>query len=91
MKKAFRIGISIVICVGLVCGYYYYLSHKNAKSAEDAQDKTTEVEKIIERDFDKKYPRNTTRGREVVQPDHHGFLRRGIYGRGTGERQSGEA
>ena len=45
MKKAFRIGITIVICVGLVCGYYYYLSHKNAKSAEDAQDKTTEVER----------------------------------------------
>ena len=64
MKKAFRIGISIVICVGLVCGYYYYLSHKNAKSAEDAQDKTTEVEKIIERDFDKKYPKTP---REVVK------------------------
>ena len=52
MKKAFRIGISIVICVGLVCGYYYYLSQKNAKSSEDAEDKMTEVEKIIERDFD---------------------------------------
>lgn len=64
MKKAFRIGISIVICVGLVCGYYYYLSHKNAKSAEDAQGKTTEVEKIIERDFDKKYPKTP---REVVK------------------------
>ena len=64
MKKAFRIGISIVICVGLVCGYYYYLSHKNVKSAEDAQDKTTEVEKIIERDFDKKYPKTP---REVVK------------------------
>lgn len=64
MKKAFRIGISIVICVGLVCGYYYYLSHKNAKSAEDAQDKTTEVEKIIERDFDKQYPKTP---REVVK------------------------
>ena len=64
MKKAFRIGISIVICVGLVCGYYYYLAHKNAKSAEDAQDKTTEVEKIIERDFDKKYPKTP---REVVK------------------------
>ena len=64
MKKAFRIGISIVICVGLVCGYYYYLSHKNEKSAEDAQDKTTEVEKIIERDFDKNYPKTP---REVVK------------------------
>lgn len=64
MKKAFRIGISIVICVGLVCGYYYYLSHKNAKSAEDAKDKTTEVEKIIERDFDKNYPKTP---REVVK------------------------
>ena len=64
MKNAFRIGISIVICVGLVCGDYYSLSHKNAKSAEDAQDKTTEVEKIIERDFDKKYPKTP---REVVK------------------------
>ena len=64
MKKAFRIGISIVICVGLVCGYYYYLPHKNAKSAEDPQDKTTEVEKIIERDFDKNYPKAP---REVVK------------------------
>ena len=27
----------------------------------------------------------------MVQPDHHGFLRRGIYGRGTGEDgRSGE-
>lgn len=64
MKKAFRIGISIVICVGLVCGYYYYLSQKNAKSAEDAEDKMTEVEKIIERDFDKNYPKTP---REVVK------------------------
>ncbi len=64
MKKAFRIGISIVICVGLVCGYYYYLSQKNAKSSEDAEDKMTEVEKIIERDFDKNYPKTP---REVVK------------------------
>ncbi|MBQ4300402.1 MAG: hypothetical protein II765_02560, partial [Lachnospiraceae bacterium] len=63
MKKAFRIGLVILLSVAIVVGYYYYLSHKNgSKPSDDAQE--TEVEYILSKDFDKDYPSTP---REVVK------------------------
>ncbi|MBR1573010.1 MAG: hypothetical protein IJ655_09725 [Lachnospiraceae bacterium] len=63
MKKAFRIGLVIVLSVAIVVGYYYYLSHKNgSKPSEDAEE--TEVEYILGKDFESDYPPTP---REVVK------------------------
>ena len=64
MKKAFRIGLTIVICAAIVVGYYYYLSRKNDKQSTEQTDEMYEVDKIISRDFEGKYP---TSPREVVK------------------------
>ena len=64
MKKAIRIGLMMVICVGLVVGYYYYLSHRNDKNTTEDATKITEVDKILQRDFDNNYPSSP---REVVK------------------------
>lgn len=64
MKKALRVVVSIAICVGLVCGYYYYLLHRNENKTEETTEQTTEVEKIIQKDFEKNYPKTP---REVVK------------------------
>ena len=64
MKKAFRIGLTIVICAAIVVGYYYYLSRKNDKQSTEQTDEMSEVDKIISRDFEGKYPNSP---REVVK------------------------
>ena len=64
MKKAIRIGLSVIICAGLVVGYYYYLSHRNDNNTTEDATKVTEVDKILQKDFDEQYP---TSPREVVK------------------------
>lgn len=64
MKKAIRIGLSVIICAGLVVGYYYYLSHRNDTNTTEDATKVTEVDKILQKDFDEQYP---TSPREVVK------------------------
>lgn len=64
MKKAIRIGLTVIFCVSLVVGYYYYLSHRNDKNAAESTTELTEVDKILQRDFDEKYPSSP---REVVK------------------------
>lgn len=64
MKKAIRIGLSVIICAGLVVGYYYYLSQRNDNNTTEDATKVTEVDKILQKDFDEQYP---TSPREVVK------------------------
>lgn len=64
MKKVFRIGLTIVICAAIVVGYYYYLSRKSDKQSSEQGEEMTEVDKIVSRDFEDKYP---TTPREVVK------------------------
>lgn len=64
MKKVLRIGVTIVICAAIVVGYYYYLSRKNDNQASEEREQMSEVDKIISRDFNDKYP---TTPREVVK------------------------
>ena len=64
MKKVLRIGATIVICAAIVVGYYYYLSRKNDNQTSEEREEMSEVDKIISRDFQDKYP---TTPREVVK------------------------
>lgn len=59
MKKA-RIIIIAVVCIGLICGGYYFYSQNNVINEEEL----TEVEKIIVKDLKKDYPKTP---REVVK------------------------
>ncbi len=56
MKNAIRIIITIIVCVGLVLGYYYYLSHRNDNGSSEDETEVTEVDKIIMQDFENEYP-----------------------------------
>lgn len=64
MKKAIRISLTVIFCVALVVGYYYYLSHRNDKNVAESTTELTEVDKILQQDFDEKYPSSP---REVVK------------------------
>ncbi len=64
MKKAIRIGLMVILSVCIVVGYYYYLSHKNDGKSSESTKELTEVEKIVDRDFEDKYPSTP---REVVK------------------------
>ena len=64
MKKAIRIGLMVILSVCIVVGYYYYLSHKNDDKSSESTKELTEVEKIVNRDFEDKYPSTP---REVVK------------------------
>lgn len=63
MKKYARIiGIS-VLCIALIVGYYYYLSHKDKKDVETGTE-VGAVEEVLLRDLDQDYPPTP---REVVK------------------------
>lgn len=63
MKKYARIiGIS-VLCIALIVGYYYYLSHKDKKDVETGT-KVGAVAEVLLEDLDKNYPPTP---REVVK------------------------
>lgn len=63
MKKYIKIVVLSIVCIGLIVGYYYYLSFHNKKDVENAED-LTPVDEVIMRDLDKKYPPTP---REVVK------------------------
>lgn len=55
MKKYIKIiGIS-VLCIALIVGYYYYLSHKDKKNVENTTE-VSAVSEILMEDLDKDYP-----------------------------------
>lgn len=57
MKNAIRIVILTVALGCLVVGYYYYLSHRNITTEDStATTETTELEKVLEKDFANEYP-----------------------------------
>ncbi len=56
MKRAIRIAITAIICIGLVLGYYYYLSHRQDGTSSESSADLTEVDIIISQDFSKNYP-----------------------------------
>ncbi len=63
MKKYIKIVLLSIVCIGLIVGYYYYLSFHNKKNVENAKD-LTPVEDVITRDLEKNYPPTP---REVVK------------------------
>lgn len=64
MKKALRIGIVSLACIALIVGYYYYLSHRDGGAASREPEQESEVDKVLNKDFDKNYPSTP---REVVK------------------------
>ncbi|MCQ2536445.1 MAG: hypothetical protein MJ110_05695 [Lachnospiraceae bacterium] len=56
MKKAFRYIFIGIILVAIIVGYYYYLNHRKGLSVEDTVVEKTEVEKILDKDFEADYP-----------------------------------
>lgn len=56
MKKTLRIGVAVICMVAIVVGYYYYLSHRNASVEAETQVQLSEVQSIIDKDFEKEYP-----------------------------------
>ncbi len=64
MKKAIRIIVAAVLCIGIVVGYYYYLSHKNDNKSNEETTQLTEVQKLTTKNFANKYPATP---REVVK------------------------
>lgn len=62
MKKV-GIIVTALACVGLVCGIFYFVYQKNQPSA-DGNTELTEVQKLIAKDLDTKYPATP---REVVK------------------------
>lgn len=63
MKKQVRVTIAGLICVMLVVGYYYHLSNRNVKTAEDTTELTA-ITKITTKNLDKSYPQTP---REVIK------------------------
>ena len=63
MKKVLKIVIISVLCIGLIVGYYYYLSHRDKKDVENSTE-VGAVEEILLKDLEKDYPPTP---REVVK------------------------
>lgn len=62
MKKIYTFIISI-ICIGMICGAFYYITSKSKNSAQDNEELTV-VQKIITKDIEADYPATP---REVVK------------------------
>lgn len=63
MKKAIRIIGIAIICIGLIVGYYYYLSHRDKKNVENSTE-VSKVDEVLSRELDQDYPPTP---REVVK------------------------
>lgn len=63
MKKQIRMIIVGLVCVALVVGYYYHLSHRSTKTAEDTTELTA-ITKITTKNLDTSYPQTP---REVIK------------------------
>lgn len=61
MKKA-GIVIAAILCIGVICGGFYYVSRHNSPSTD--QTKLTEVQKVITKNLETDYPETP---REVVK------------------------
>jgi lantibiotic modifying enzyme len=56
MKKVLRIGIAVICMVSLVVGYYAYLSRRNTTAKAEQTTDLSEVQAIINKNFDSDYP-----------------------------------
>ena len=63
MKNTIKIGVIGVIVLALIVGYYFYLSHRTPKAAEE-QVELTELDEVLLKKLDTSYPPTP---REVVK------------------------
>ena len=55
MKKGIRIVGIAIICIGIIVGYYYYLSNHGKKDVENSTE-ISKVDEALSRDLAKDYP-----------------------------------
>jgi len=63
MKKYIKVIVLSVVCIGLIVGYYYYLTNRDKKDVENST-KVTKVDEVILEDLGKDYPPTP---REVIK------------------------
>lgn len=63
MKKYVRMGITAVLSIALIVGFYYYMTHRPAKAAEDDV-KITQLHQVLTKKLDSAYPPTP---REVIK------------------------
>lgn len=63
MKKYIKVIVLSVVCIGLIVGYYYYLTNRDKKDVENST-KVTKVDEVILEDLEKDYPPTP---REVIK------------------------
>ena len=57
MKKGIRIVGIAIICIGIIVGYYYYLSNHGKKDVENSTE-ISKVDEELSRDQAKHYPQS---------------------------------
>lgn len=63
MKKYIRMGITALISIALIVGFYYYMTHRQTKSAEDDVE-ITQLDQVLTKRLDTAYPPTP---REVIK------------------------
>ncbi len=63
MKKYLKTGITALLAVALIVGFYYYMMHREAKTAEDDVE-ITQLHQVLSKQLDTAYPPTP---REVIK------------------------
>ncbi|MDE7311416.1 MAG: hypothetical protein K2N87_07345 [Eubacterium sp.] len=63
MKKYLKMGISTVLVIVLIVGCYYYMTHRETKTAEDDVE-VTQLHQVLSKQLDSSYPPTP---REVIK------------------------
>lgn len=84
MNDTLKKGLIAVLMVALIGGYYYYLSHRPTKPAEESVE-VTELDKVVEKQLDQKYPPTP---REVIK--FYNQIIECAYGDSYNEEQLGQ-
>ena len=65
MKKYLKTGITALLAVALIVGFYYYMMHREAKTAEDDVE-ITQLHQVLSKQLDTAYQIGRASCRERV-------------------------
>lgn len=63
MKKYIKVIVLSIVCIGIIVGYYYYLTYRDKKDIENSTE-LTKVGEVLAKDLKKDYPPTP---REVIK------------------------
>ena len=63
MKKYIKVIVLSIVCIGIIVGYYYYLTYRDKKDIENSTE-LTKVGEVLAKDLEKDYPPTP---REVIK------------------------